>query len=394
MLIQISLAIAGDQYEASPVVSLYRRKRALLPSLISKTLKWRSACLKSEKRSIEFRRVKSAINATVIFIIDRMCKLLYKFKHQCSNIDWAFLSLTKGSLFATKNPKWTRGYLSSGGTLSGTSLLASACPFEFSRTAMREKGNHESLTSSVRKSNGQCSVRNGPLGLARRKSSARPETRTHRFRSAVRPPQAHLVSSCRDRGTQAQGCDHSFIPQQQLGALIMKQIPLTKGLFALVDDEDFPLLNRWKWRASKRLNSKTYSALTTMTTWNREGKKIQKTLEMGRMVIGSSPRGNLPWQVDHRDRNPLNNQKHNLRWATRSQNQINRILISQNKFGRGVVKRTYKKGFQARIGVNGKYVQLGSFKTASEAREAYDKKAVELFGQFAVLNKDNYKGKD
>lgn len=86
--------------------------------------------------------------------------------------------------------------------------------------------------------------------------------------------------------------------------------------------------------------------------------------------------------VDHKDRNTLNNSIDNLRWCTLSQNAYNAKMPSHNKFSgkKGVSKRRAK--WIARVTQNQKCIYLGSFSTIKEAKEAYNKKAQELAGEF------------
>ena len=91
--------------------------------------------------------------------------------------------------------------------------------------------------------------------------------------------------------------------------------------------------------------------------------------------------------VDHQDRNCLNNHLSNLRWCTQKENQRNR---SKNKNAtsvyKGVCFNKSKKKWCASIRHNAQLIHLGSFSDESEAGRAYDRKAIELFKEFAVLN--------
>ena len=95
---------------------------------------------------------------------------------------------------------------------------------------------------------------------------------------------------------------------------------------------------------------------------------------------------NLPC-VDHKDRNCLNNHLSNLRWCTQKENQRNR---SKNKNGtsmyKGVCFNKRSNKWLAQIQHNRQKIHLGYFNDEAEAARAYDRKASELFREFAVLN--------
>ena len=91
--------------------------------------------------------------------------------------------------------------------------------------------------------------------------------------------------------------------------------------------------------------------------------------------------------VDHIDRNKLNNHLSNLRWCTRKENNQN---MSKRKNTSSVYKGvSFDKPlnkWKAGIRNNGQLIHLGYFSDESEAGLAYDRKASELFREFAVLN--------
>lgn len=90
--------------------------------------------------------------------------------------------------------------------------------------------------------------------------------------------------------------------------------------------------------------------------------------------------------IDHIDGDKLNNQIENLRIATISQNIANSKISKNNKCGyKGVYKGN--SGWRACIMKDGKTIHLGTFKDIEDAVEAYDTKAIELFGEFARTNK-------
>lgn len=155
----------------------------------------------------------------------------------------------------------------------------------------------------------------------------------------------------------------------------MKEIQLTQGKVALVDDEDFEHLNQFKWNAHKR--GCGYYAERRVTI---DGKS--KTIIMHNVIM-NTPKG---FFVDHIFHNTLDNRKAKLRLSTRAENNCNRRSAknSSSKYlGVGFEK---DRGWTARIRKDGIGYRLGTFKTENEAAIAYNKKAIELHKNFANLN--------
>lgn len=90
-------------------------------------------------------------------------------------------------------------------------------------------------------------------------------------------------------------------------------------------------------------------------------------------------------QVDHKNRNKIDNRISNLREATNQQNSFNRVGHSSSGL-KGVSFHKNDKTYHARISINGKCKYLGRFKIASDAAIAYNNAAKELHGEFALLN--------
>lgn len=155
-----------------------------------------------------------------------------------------------------------------------------------------------------------------------------------------------------------------------------KLIKLTQGKTAIVDDEDYEWLMGWKWSATE--GPYTCYAKTSEII---EGKKI--TIRMHRMILGAK-HGD---EVDHRNHNGLDNQRSNIRIATKNQNMRNRAPNTKgtSKFkGVYLYKRTGR--WAARIRVLSNLIYLGSFQDEIEAARAYDKAALKCFGEFALTN--------
>lgn len=158
----------------------------------------------------------------------------------------------------------------------------------------------------------------------------------------------------------------------------MKEIPLTKGYVALVDDEDFERLSQWNWWAHLERNGERVYAVRQIRLPSGSRPKIK----MHKEIMGVRP----GFEVDHRDRNQLNNQRHNLRWATDSQNSANRVSRRLSGVGFKGVYPSGKATFRARILAKRKIRNLGTFPAAEDAARAYNVAALKWFGEFAVLN--------
>lgn len=156
----------------------------------------------------------------------------------------------------------------------------------------------------------------------------------------------------------------------------MKEIPLTRGRYAIVDDDDFEELNKYKWYCGNN----GYAMREKMV-------KRVKTRYMMHRVIINAPDDKF---VDHINGNPLDNRKENLRLANKSQNGVNRPVRIDSKTGfKGVSFKNdtpRKRPYGAYIKKDGKKVHLGHFETPEEAARAYDKAALEQYGEFAYLN--------
>jgi hypothetical protein len=146
-----------------------------------------------------------------------------------------------------------------------------------------------------------------------------------------------------------------------------KEIPLSRGLVAIVDDADFHFLMQWKWSVT---SAKNPGPLYAVRGYRVGGKTCP--VRMHRQVLG-----------DHINGNGLDNRKANLRLATPDQNAQNRRM--RNRLGfRGVYVEGRK--FRAMIQGGGRKRNLGLFSSAEAAARAYDAAAMEMHGAYAVLN--------
>lgn len=157
----------------------------------------------------------------------------------------------------------------------------------------------------------------------------------------------------------------------------MKKILLNKGIFTIVDDEDFAYLSKKKWHIETGQNGKFKYARHNFYI---KGKRSYGCIKMHRLVIGAK-KGQ---HVDHINGDMLDNRKENLRFCTNQQNQMNGKPRRGRKY-KGCYKDKFGK-WRAQIRKDYKLHHLGSFKTMKEAAKAYDNAAKNLFGEFAHLN--------
>ena len=164
----------------------------------------------------------------------------------------------------------------------------------------------------------------------------------------------------------------------------------------LIDDEDLPLLECISVHLDKdgyavtNIRANQLRKINEITELNIEPKyakgtnRVEVFTRIHRLLLGAT---NPKMQVDHINGNKLDNRKENLRLATNQQNQHNVGKRKNNTSGyKGVSWYRKRKKWKAAIKHNKKSIHLGYYDTPEEASRAYDKAAVEFFGEFAHLN--------
>ena len=157
----------------------------------------------------------------------------------------------------------------------------------------------------------------------------------------------------------------------------MKKLILSNGLQSLVDDIDYEWAKLFSWRESP------YGYVT------RDSIKKEKTSGSSSVIfihrqITNAPKGVL---VDHRNLNPLDNRRNNLRLCNKSQNAQNgKSHRDSTSSFRGVSWSSGKSLWRSVIFYGKRQIYLGLFDTQEDAALAYDHAALDLFGEFARPN--------
>jgi len=152
------------------------------------------------------------------------------------------------------------------------------------------------------------------------------------------------------------------------------EIPLTRGLVALVDATDYEALAAHKWHAIHPNPGRFYAARSVVVN----GRK--RMIYMHREILG------FPSCSDHVNGCTLDNRRANLRACTTQENVRNSKDKGPQSGFKGVARGHNKTRWDARITISHRPVYLGSFGSKEEAARAYDAAASKLFGAFARPN--------
>lgn len=161
------------------------------------------------------------------------------------------------------------------------------------------------------------------------------------------------------------------------------EISLLRGEITIVDPDDYELLSSYRWVLHRRPDG---YVRVIRHEYGRTGQTIYMAREIMQHHLGR-PLGKGEF-VDHINGDTLDNRKANLRLATRQQNAFNvRANRSNNSSGyKGVTYFKSRNKWVAQITHNYKHITIGYYDTPEQARDAYNEKAVALFGEFARKN--------
>jgi hypothetical protein len=162
----------------------------------------------------------------------------------------------------------------------------------------------------------------------------------------------------------------------------MKEIPLAGGLVALVDDADFELVQGYGW----------YAAPSRRTVYARaviRGVRPLRCVRLHRLILDVAK----GVRVDHKNLNGLDCQRANLRIATNAQNKANGEKYRSSRWGvpptspyKGVFWKKQRNKWCATIKGDTGTLHLGYFTSETNAALAYNKAALDHYGEFSRLN--------
>jgi hypothetical protein len=152
----------------------------------------------------------------------------------------------------------------------------------------------------------------------------------------------------------------------------MKKIFTEEGNEIFIDEQDYEFVSKFRFRNRDKPG-------------DCRPRLSGGVLGPEHLILGQAKKG---FVIDHIDRNPFNNCRNNLRIITQKNNSRNTSKTKRETTSRfkGVSWHEGARKFIAYITDNGKYHRLGQFYSEIEAAKAYNKKAKELFGEFAGLN--------
>jgi len=146
----------------------------------------------------------------------------------------------------------------------------------------------------------------------------------------------------------------------------MKEISLTQGYSAIVDDEDYDSVSSIVWHT--KCLPKPYA--------------FHGNMKMERFIL-NPPEGLV---IDHINGDGLDNRKNNLRVCSQGENTRNRSKQSNASKRYKGVYLLRGKYWGAKIYPHGKQIFLGYYSSDVDAALAYNAAALKHYGEYARLN--------
>jgi hypothetical protein len=158
----------------------------------------------------------------------------------------------------------------------------------------------------------------------------------------------------------------------------MREIPLSQGKVALVDDEDFEWLSQWKWSLTHNYAFRRLRKAEDVACGQR---RSSTHVTMHRAIM----RPPVALDVDHINGDGLDNRRMNLRVASQQENLRNQGCVAGSGF-KGVYLHKRDRCFNVVMRIDGAVKYLGYFKDAEKAARFYDDVARRHHGRFACVN--------
>lgn len=163
----------------------------------------------------------------------------------------------------------------------------------------------------------------------------------------------------------------------------MQFIELTQGYVAAIDNADYDRVAQYKWHATTS-RKRSDGSVQVYATRNIAKEGGGRTRQMLHRFIMTTPIG---LDTDHINGNGLDNTRKNLRICTRSENAYNQRPQLGTSCYKGVYWSKCSGKWQGQIAMRGKCIHLGLFVSERDAAIAYNNAALQLYGDFAHLNR-------
>jgi len=161
-------------------------------------------------------------------------------------------------------------------------------------------------------------------------------------------------------------------------------LPLTKGLYTIIDVDMWSSVKPYKWAAHRTKGSSIWYARRGKRVLRPSGKRVITAINLHRVVAGANE---YAQKVDHINGNGLDNRRSNLRVCSNMENNHNRHAPSRSRTGFFGVKWMKKLNkWQAAIKNDGKWIYLGIYSDVRDAAMAYDRAVIQMRGPIAATN--------